>query len=148
MGQDGWTFGSSGSAPQGGLEWTGPRASPRRPPGRPLMCAWQSAREATELSSDPQSFWIGIQKLGDNSISYMLGEGDNLPAQEDRKLTESQVIQQLTSRLRHPVPVHIKASSDVPYGVVKHLTAALSVPKARGQITRINADVKGGSEPQ
>jgi biopolymer transport protein ExbD len=106
------------------------------------------AVEATELSNDPQSFWIGIQKLADNSIVYALGEGDSLPAEADRNWTESQVVQQLTSRLRHPVPVHIKAGADVPYGVVKRITGALSVPKARGQITKINADVKGGSEPQ
>jgi biopolymer transport protein ExbD len=107
-----------------------------------------TALRTTQLSSDPQSFWIGIERLADNSIVYALGEGDTLPLEADRGLKEKEVIQRLTARLRHPVPVHIKAAADVPFGLVKQVTADLSLPKARGLITKINADVKGGSEPQ
>jgi biopolymer transport protein ExbD len=104
------------------------------------------AKQSTELSNDPDSYWIGISRLPDNSVMYMLGEGDSLPAEEDRKLTESQVIQRLKARLRHPVPVHIKAGVDVPYGLVKQVTADLADSKRRGLITKINADVKGEAQ--
>src|SRR5439155_23781697 len=100
-----------------------------------------SAKEGSQLTSSQQALWIGIDRLADNTPVYGLGEGDNFPQEADQRLSERQVLERLLRRLeRGPRDVHIKADRNVPYKLIRQMTAALEGPRARGLIKSVRAD--------
>jgi biopolymer transport protein ExbD len=99
-------------------------------------------------TSDPRIIWIGIERA-DGKELYALGLGDRPVKQEDQKLTEDGLLERLDQLLAaEPVAdVNIKADRELPYEVVKRMTVALEVRKARGQIRKTFAGVSERESP-
>jgi biopolymer transport protein ExbD len=99
-----------------------------------------------DLNSDLNKLWIGIDFGRGNEPVYSLGQGTSMPAAEDQRLTEAEVLQHFQARLvpGTPVDVSVKANHALPYAVVKHLTEALEGFRSRGLIGKVFADVREG----
>jgi biopolymer transport protein ExbD len=93
------------------------------------------------LVANPDMIWIGIQAIEADPTerpSYSIGTGDQAAADDDKGLTEQQVLEQLDARLKErggkPVEVQIKASGDLPEGYVLQMQVALE--QRRGVIVK------------
>ncbi len=106
--------------------------------------AWRHPR--TDLNSDLNKLWIGIDFGPDKQPVYSLGQGTSLPDEGDRRLTEAEVLQRFQARLNPgtPVDVSVKANHALPYAVVKRVTEALEGFRSQGRIHKVFADVREG----
>jgi hypothetical protein len=93
--------------------------------------------------------WIAIERGGDGQPFYSLGQGDQAPAGEDRRLTQETLLQRLDEMLdkERQADVNIKGDRDLPYEVVKRITVALEERRARGLIRRTYAGVSERETP-
>jgi biopolymer transport protein ExbD len=99
---------------------------------------------ATTISADSNMLWIGIDRDRADEPVYSLGQGNLGPAEGDRKLTESEVLNRLDDRLQGlngPVGVRIAADQDLRYEIVQRLTIELEKRRAQRKIDLITAEV-------
>jgi biopolymer transport protein ExbD len=104
------------------------------------------AREGIELNSDLSKLWVGIDFGPGDQPVYSLGQGTSMPAEEDQRLSESEVLQRLEARLSRstPVDITVKANHALPYGVVERITTALEGFRSRRLVGKVFADVREG----
>jgi biopolymer transport protein ExbD len=82
-------------------------------------------------SSNPEMLWVGIQSLEADPTappSYSIGEGDKGPEDNDKGLSEQQVIERLDARLDargKPAEVQIMADEKLPSGFVRRIQIQL-----------------------
>jgi biopolymer transport protein ExbD len=83
-------------------------------------------------SSNPNMLWIGIQAIEADPTeppSYSIGEGEKPAADDDKGLTEQQVLKALDEKLKErggrPVEVQIKADTNLPSGFVRRIQLQL-----------------------
>jgi hypothetical protein len=91
----------------------------------------------------PGMLWVGIDKEGETAV-YSIGEGDKPAADDDRRLTEEQLLQKLDARLKkieEPVEIRITAHRDLPYETVKKLTVNLEPYRQKRKVSQIRAEV-------
>ena len=102
--------------------------------------------QGTDLNSDLNKLWIGIDFGPDKQPVYSLGQGTSSPDEADRRLTEGEVLQRFRARLNPgtPVEVSVKANLALPYAVVKRVTEALVGFQSQGLIGKVYADVREG----
>jgi biopolymer transport protein ExbD len=101
-----------------------------------------NANYGTQLLSDPQALWIGIDRNADGSEVYSVAKADQNPSDEDRRLTKDQVLQHLDQHLKDGrADVTIKADRALPYKLVKDMTVDLEPRRRQGRISKIYAGV-------
>jgi biopolymer transport protein ExbD len=107
------------------------------------------AHNGSEITSDEQMFWIGIERGTGGSPKYSLGQGSQNPSEEDQGLSRDQLIQRLDQRLKEsgPVKVRIKAHEETPDGVIKEMRALLDMRKRAGMIRSVHDEVSEGDTP-
>lgn len=94
--------------------------------------------------ASPGMIWIGIDRKPDGQPSYSFGEGEKGAEPENQNLTETQLFERLTARIKtlpEPVEIRITAHRQLPYEVVKNMTIALEPYRQRGQIKKVFAEV-------
>jgi biopolymer transport protein ExbD len=105
------------------------------------------AAEGSLLAGDQRMLWVGIDRGADGQPVYALGRGDKLPAEEDRNLSEAELLQHLDRVLagERQVEVRVKADRNFPFAVVKRMTMALE--ERRPRVGRIFSDVRERAQP-
>jgi biopolymer transport protein ExbD len=107
------------------------------------------ARYGTQTMGDLGMLWIGIERGVDGKEVYSLGHGDQAPREGNQRMTEEHLLERLDEALdtERLGDVTIKADRDLPYEVVKRLTVALEVRKAKGRVRRTFAGVSERESP-
>jgi biopolymer transport protein ExbD len=102
-----------------------------------------------EIGGDQGMVWIGIEPGADGTPLYALGQGQQVPLEEDRLLTQLGLLQRLDAVLRDqgPADVLIKADENTPEKILKQLRAQLEIRRARGLIRSVKDGVREGSQP-
>ena len=99
----------------------------------PLLINMPATEHGNTLVNDPGMLWIGIDRV-DGQPVYSIGKGEQGPQPDDRKLTESEVLQRLEARLQEGGSGEVRIVADrlLPYDVVKRMTALLEQRRGQG----------------
>jgi len=107
------------------------------------------ASYGSQLTSNPQLVWVGLELGADGRVLYSLGRGSQPAAKDDRLLNRQTLFKRLDEVVREgsPADVMIKAQEDMPEGAIKELRAKLDTLRAQGLIRAVKDEVREGNAP-
>jgi biopolymer transport protein ExbD len=104
------------------------------------------------MASDPSVFWVGIDRGDGGKAIYSMGQGDRPPQDNDRNLTQEQVLARLDAKINEAsgsafgISVRVAAHKQTPFGTVQALTAELEKRRGPGRIAEIKAEMNEKSQ--
>jgi biopolymer transport protein ExbD len=107
------------------------------------------ASYGSELSSDQRMLWIGVDLRADNEPFYSIGQGSQLPDEQDRDLGFDGMMRRVEEKVREEngLDVRIKAHEETPVGVVNRIRAALEPMRRSGRIHSLKDEVREEVRP-
>jgi biopolymer transport protein ExbD len=107
------------------------------------------ASYGSDLTSDPKMLWIGVDLRADNEPFYSVGQGSQLPDEQDRDLGFDGMMRRVeeTVRAEGGLDVRIKAHEETPVGVINRVRAALEPMRKSGRIHSLKDEVREEVSP-